>query len=227
MQSRGLLVLTSALLGSLALVPVSAFAAPPTCATLATDPAFGLAGNAKISQTASDNQGLKSPNAAIVAATATNKGYCNVRFQYSAKSGPADGYAPGESQTIGIGIGLPLNSTDGGAGGVQGAWNGKVENLGGGGLVGTVGSTTSATNAGYVGSATDAGHNSSQNSGTLGAFGVIQASHQLNIGKITDFASEAQHQQYLWALALAKQYYGQPATRNYWNGCSTGGRQGL
>jgi hypothetical protein len=225
MQRRRLVCLTTVLFG--VLTPAAAFAAPPTCAELATNPAFGLAGNPNITATPSDNQGSPSPSATIVPATATNAAYCNVRFQYSAKSGPADGYAPGESQTIGIGIGLPLNSTDGGTGGVQGAWNGKVENLGGGGLVGTVGSTTSATNAGYVGSATDAGHNTSQNNGTVGAFGVIQASHQLNVGKITDFASEAQHQQYLWALALAKQYYGQPATRNYWNGCSTGGRQGL
>ncbi len=30
----------------------------------------------------------------------------------------------------------------------------------------------------------------------------------------------------MWAKWLANKYYGQPAARNYWNGCSTGGRQG-
>ena len=64
---------------------------------------------------------------------------------------------PRESlQTIGIGVGLPLNSTDGGTAhnpqgytwtGVNGAWNGAVENIGGGGLQGTVPATTQATTA--------------------------------------------------------------------------------
>jgi Tannase and feruloyl esterase len=227
MQRGVLVVLASALLGSAALTPAAAFAAPPTCAELALNPAFGLAGNRNITATASDNQGIASPSATVVVATATNAAYCNVQIQFSSKSGPSDGYAPGESQTIGIGIGLPLNSTDGGTGGVEGAWNGKVENLGGGGLIGTIGSTTAATNAGFVGSSTDGGHNTSQNGGSAGNFGVIQSSHQLDVGKLTDFASEAQHQQYLWALAVAEKYYGRAATRNYWNGCSTGGRQGL
>jgi Tannase and feruloyl esterase len=220
-------VLASALLGSAALTPAVAFAAPPTCAELALNPAFGLAGNPNITATTSDNQGIASPSSTVVLATATNAAYCNVQIQFSSKSGPSYGYAPGESQTIGIGIGLPLNSTDGGTGGVEGAWNGKVENLGGGGLIGTIGSTTAATNAGFVGSSTDGGHNTSQNGGSAGNFGVIQSSHQLDTGKLTDFASEAQHQQYLWALAVAEKYYGRAATRNYWNGCSTGGRQGL
>jgi feruloyl esterase len=141
----------------------------------------------------------------------------------------------GESQTIGINIGLPLNSTDGGTPSnptgyswtaINGAWNGKVENLGGGGLAGSLGSVTAATNAGYVGSITDGGHNTAQN-GTVGDFAVIQTTHQLDVGKITDFASESLHQQYSWALALTKSYYGHAPARNYWYGCSTGGRQGL
>jgi len=35
-------------------------------------------------------------------------------------------YAVGQAQRIGIRVGFPLNSFDGGTGGVQGAWNGKV-----------------------------------------------------------------------------------------------------
>ncbi len=144
MQRRTLLGLTAALMGSAALTPVTAFAAgPPTCAQLATNPAYGLAGNVNITQTASDNQGLVSPSAAIVPATSTNAAYCLVHFQFSSESGPAYGYAVGESQTIGIVIGLPLNSADGGTPhnpsgyswtAVNGAWNGKVVNLGGGGF---------------------------------------------------------------------------------------------
>jgi Tannase and feruloyl esterase len=236
MRKRTLSYIIPVLLGSAALMPVTAFAGrPPTCAQLATNPAYGLTSNPLITATASDNQGLASPAAAIVPATATDAAYCLVHLQFSSKSGPKYGYAVGESQTIGINIGLPLNSTDGGSPtnptgyswtAVNGAWNGKVENLGGGGLAGTLGSVTAATDAGYVGSITDGGHNTTQN-GTVGNFAVIQATHQLDVGKITDFASESLHQQYLWALALADSYYGHAPIRNYWYGCSTGGRQGL
>jgi hypothetical protein len=194
-----------------------------------------LAGNPLVTATDSDNQGLVSPSAAIVPATATDAAYCLVHLQFSSKSGPKYGYAVGESQTIGINVGLPLNTTDGGTpqnpagyswSAINGAWNGKVENLGGGGLAGSLGSVTAATDAGYVGSITDGGHNTAQN-GTVGNFAVIQTTNQLDVGKITDFASESLHQQYSWALALAISYYDHVPARNYWYGCSTGGRQGL
>jgi hypothetical protein len=236
MQRKKLVALAALLLGSAA--PATAFAAPlPTCSQLATNAAYGLAGSLVITQTATDNQGLVSPSASIVPATSANSAYCLVHIQYSSGSGPAYGYASGESQTIGINITLPLNSTDGGTpanptgytwAAVNGAWNGKVENSGGGGLQGSLNpgnlTLTQATNAGYVGSVTDAGHSSAQN-GTLGNYAVVNG--QLDVGKLDDFSYESVHQQYLWALALAQSYYGQPATRNYWWGCSTGGRQGM
>ncbi len=224
MQGRSLVALTAALLGSAALTPVPASAAGPiTCSQLATL----LAGNTYVTQSASDNQGLPSPTATIVPAAGTNAAYCKVHFQFSAQSGPTFGYAAGQSQTIGLNFGLPLDSVDGGTGGtLQGAWNGRVLNIGGGGNVGTLGSTTSATNAHDVGSVTDGGHNST-GSGTVGNFGIIQATNQLDLGEINDFTWESLHQEYVWALWLANKYYGVPAQRNYWLGCSTGGRQGL
>jgi Tannase and feruloyl esterase len=88
--------------------------------------------------------------------------------------------------------------------------------------VGAVGPVNVATNARYVGSSTDSGH-----VGPDPAFGVIQATHELDLGKIEDFFSESLRLQYQWALRLARTYYGKPAIRNYWDGCSTGGRQGL
>ena len=238
-KSHRLLALTAALMGSAALTPVtSASAAPavPTCSQLATL----LAGNSYITQTASDNQSLPSPTATIVAATATNAAYCKVHFQFSSKSGTAYGYAAGEAQTIGINIGLPLNSTDGGVPtnpkgvswtAVNGGWNGKIENLGGGGNRGTLGATTGPTNGGYVGATSDGGHNSGVNGNGTGAaignFAVIQATHQIDVGKYTDYAWESDHQEYVWAKWLAQKYYGQAAQRNYWSGCSQGGYEGL
>jgi len=215
MERRQLTALSGAALGAIILTPVAAIALP-TCAQLATDPANGLAGNPVIT----------SATSVVVPPAGSNLGYCNVQITYSAKSGPADGYAVGQSQAIRIGVGLPLSSADGGTGGVQGAWNGKLENLGGGGLVGNVGSTTSATNAGYVGSSTDGGHTTAEN-GALGNFGVIQATNTLNVGKINDYIIESVHQQVEWAKQISTTYYGKAATRNYWNGCSTGGRQGF
>jgi hypothetical protein len=148
---------------------------------------------------------------------------CEANFIYSSRGGPANGYAVGQNQRIGIRVGLPLNSLDGGSGGVQGAWNGKVRNIGGGGLQGGLSPVTAATNAGYVGSNTDTGHPTQDNPN----FPVIQATHELNYGRLDDFLRESIHQQYRWALALAETYYGLRATRNYWDGCSTGGREGL
>ena len=56
---------------------------------------------------------------------------------------------------------------------------------------------------------------------------MIQATHELNLGKIEDFFSESLRLHDQWALRLAESYYFKPAARNYWDGCSTGGRQGL
>ncbi len=146
---------------------------------------------------------------------------CEANFIYSSRSGPADGYAIGQNQRIGIRVGFPLNSADNG--GAPSSWNGKVRNIGGGGLQGGLSAITTATNAGYVGSNTDTGHPTQDNPN----FPVIQDTHELNYGRLDDFLRESIHQQYKWALALTEVYYGRPATRNYWDGCSTGGREGL
>ena len=124
-----LLCATTALLASTALTPCWG-AAPPNCSDLAA-------------------QILTNPD--VVAATSVlvpastspaNLAYCNVQLKYSHLAGPAAGYAPGQSQIIQVGIGLPLSAADGGSGGVQGAWTGRIEDLGGGGTAGNVGSTT-------------------------------------------------------------------------------------
>src|SRR5262245_6262052 len=172
-----------------------------------------------------DRKSCRDHSTTLVPGAGTATAYCRVEFIVSERGGPAFGYAPGEIQQIGLRVGLPANSADGGSGGGvdgQGAWNGKVRNLGGGGLVGSVLPVNVATNARYVGSSTDSGH-----VGMDPAFGVIQATHELNLGKIEDFFSESLRLQYQWALRLARTYYGKPAIRNYWDGCSTGGRQGL
>jgi feruloyl esterase len=214
MQPRRCLSL-ALIVGLMAVGSATAFAQLPTCAQLNTDPAYGLVGNPVVIEKSST----------LVPPAGANPAYCRVDFVVSERGGTAFGYAAGEIQRVGLRVGLPANTADGGSGGGpdgQGAWNGKVRNLGGGGLVGAVGGVTAATNARYVGSSTDSGH-----TGNDPSFGVIQATHELNLGKIEDFFSESLRLQYQWALRLAQSYYGKPAVRNYWDGCSTGGRQGL
>src|ERR1700753_845109 len=163
----------------------------------------------------------------IQPAAGANASYCNVVLTVSTLAGPRDGYLPGQKQAIGIQIALPLSAVDGGSGGVQGAWNGRNENLRGGGFQGSFPAVphsvaVSATN-GYLGSITNAGHVSS--SATDTSF-VLNPDGTLNSGLIRDWAYNSIHEQNIWSKNLAAKYYGMGPKFNYWNGCSTGGRQG-
>jgi hypothetical protein len=202
-----LLGMAGALLGSTALVPSVASAAPsPTCAGLAAQ--------------LLPQKGIVSATSVIQAATSTHKSYCLVKILVSDLAGPKDGYLPGQREAINIGIGLPLSASDGGTGGAIGAWNQRIEDLGGGGYAGSVGSTTGATDAGFVGSSTDTGH-----VGGSGSF-ALNPDNTLNQGLINDFVFNGIHEQATWSKKLAKMYYGKQQKYAYWNGCSTGGRQG-
>jgi hypothetical protein len=134
----------------------------PRCGDLSTDPALGLAGNPAITRLAATSVAVSpglnwqpgmGPRAD--AQIATTVAYCRVDFWFnSGKSGPTDGYAPGQSQSIGIRVGLPLRQDDGGTG----VWNGKIHNLGSAGCMGHLGTVTPSTNAGYAGAVSDGGH---------------------------------------------------------------------
>ena len=213
-----------ALVGMFPAITTVSAQATPTCAALTEDPAYGLAGNPTVVQ----------HSATLVTAIAGRGGsipvppHCQVDLVISEREGPAHGYAAGEAQRVGIRIGLPANTADGGTGGGpdgEGSWNGKVVNLGGGSLVGSLGSILGPTVAGYVASFTDSGHTTTDPND--GRWGVIQDTRELNVGKIQDFYSESLRLQYQWALRLANTYFGKPAARNYFQGCSTGGRQGM
>ncbi len=220
--------------------------ATPTCAELATDPAWGLAANPAVA-------GL---TAVVVPASGSNLAYCKVDFTDETLVGPDFGYLPGETSKFGIRVGLPLNANDGGAGGVQGAWNGNVETLGNGGFAGSVSAVTTATNAGYVGTGTDTGHNASIRNtvpnpnpppatpttmqvppSENGAVFALRADGRcvdpssttpcsLDYGRIMDYGWRGQHHANMWGRRIAKIYYGMKHRRNYYSGCSDGGREG-
>src|SRR5689334_17002520 len=96
----------------------------PACDALASDPRWGLAGNSALT-------GL---TAVITAATATDQAYCQVDFTDVSLVGPRYGYREGQTSEIRVRVGLPLNASDGGSGGVQGAWNGRIQSRGNGGF---------------------------------------------------------------------------------------------
>jgi hypothetical protein len=174
--------------------------AAPSCGSLASYPQFGLTGNPAI----------KSVTSAIAATAApASVTYCKVTLVY--------GTSP--NQNITIAIGLPLNSSDGGSGGVQGAWNGRTQGLGGGGCAGNL-NVDAAVSDHYVGSGTDGGHAGGDCTPGVNANGTY------NIGFIEDFFRVGIKQEILWSKQIANSYYGRRPDYNYWNGCSTGGRQG-
>jgi hypothetical protein len=123
-------------LSALIFAPVTALALP-SCLDLRDNPAYGLAGRADVL------------NLTASLTTTGANARCEINFIYSSRGGPEFGYDEGEQQRVAIRVGLPRNSGDGGAGGIEGAWNGRTRALGGGGCVGSVGSVTSATSTGW------------------------------------------------------------------------------
>ena len=172
---------------------------PVVCTELATNPAYGLAGNPVI----------KSVTSVIIPPAGPNRSYCQVNILY--------GTSP--EQNINIRVGLPLNSLDGGTGGVQGAWNGRTQGIGGGGCAGSLG-VNAPVNAGYVGSGSDTGHAGGNCEPGVNEDGTY------NLQFINDFIRNAMKQQVLLSKSVTRAYYGLAPAYNYWNGCSTGGRQG-
>jgi hypothetical protein len=154
-------------------------------------------------------RGIKSMASAIVLASGNNVSYCQVDVLYGTSS----------QQNINVRVGLPLNSLDGGAGGVQGAWNGRTQGIGGGGCAGNL-NVSAPVNAGYVGSGNDTGHAGGNCEPGVNPDGTY------NLQFINDFIRNGIKQQVLLSKRIARSYYAMKPAYNYWNGCSTGGRQG-
>lgn len=118
---------------------------------------------------------------------------------------------PPSGDEIRIWIGLPL--TD---------WNGRFLGVGGGGFSGgSPNGVNGPVSAGYVAGSTDTGHE-----GGRGSF-ALDANNRLNWQLIRDNAYLGIHSMTTTGKALAREFYGTAPARAYWNGCSTGGRQGL
>ena len=97
-------------------------------------------------------------------------------------------------------------------------WNGKFEAVGGGGWAGVIsyGAMALALQDGYATASTDTGH--------TGGDAVFALGHP---EKVTDFSYRAVHEMTVKAKTFMASFYGRAPRLSYWNGCSTGGRQGL
>jgi hypothetical protein len=153
--------------------------------------------------------GIKSVTSAIVPAAGNNVSYCQVDVLYGTSA----------QQNINVRVGLPLGPLDGGSGAIVGAWNGRTQGIGGGGCAGNL-NVSAPVNAGYVGSGNDTGHVGGNCEPGVNADGSY------NLQFINDFIRNGIKQQVLLSKHLAARYYARRPAYNYWNGCSTGGRQG-
>ena len=101
-------------------------------------------------------------------------------------------------------------------------WNGRFQGTGGGGFSGGgPASLRQPLTAGYAAGSTDTGHE-----GGRGSF-ALDANGRLNWPLIRDNAYLGIHDMTVTGKALTKELYGKPPRYSYFNGCSTGGRQGL
>lgn len=103
-------------------------------------------------------------------------------------------------------------------------WNGRYRGEGGGGYAGQVSyaGLAEGIRRGYATASTDTGHPASAG----GSFS-LKPDGTLNTQLIGDFAERSLRELAIKAKALIKAYYGTAPRYSYWNGCSTGGRQGL
>lgn len=123
---------------------------------------------------------------------------------------------PSSDSDIKVEVWLPAAA--GGSGGQASGWNGKFQAVGNGGWAGVISyaAMAEALRAGYATASTDTGH--------VGGRGTFALDHP---EKLVDFSWRSEHEMTVQAKVLIQAFYGTAAKLSYWNGCSTGGRQGL
>ncbi len=138
----------------------------------------------------------------------------------SATAIPAASGVPAHCQLDGLiapEIGFQINLPDN--------WNRRFYMFGNGGYAGETADTPPkplyrdhALAAGFATAWTNTGHDARRE--PLASFAASQA-------KLVDYAFRAVHLTAVTGKRFVTEYYGHPAATSYWDGCSTGGRQGL
>jgi hypothetical protein len=145
-------------------------------------------------------------SAVLTAATQTLPEHCLVRGVTQQRIG-TDGVQYGNL----FEVRLPTN------------WNGRFLFTGGGGTEGSVPAATGGLAQGFATATQDGGHENS----VLTAAGKSTLDFYLESSAFQANANTSIDKTYQTAQYLIAQYYGRGADRNYFNGCSTGGRQGM
>lgn len=105
-------------------------------------------------------------------------------------------------------------------------WNGRFQMVGNGGKAGSIslGDMRTALRLGYASSSTDTGHDNA-----IQAEGGARFGNDALFGKEReiDFGWRAVHLTAKASKELIRAHYDRKPRYSYWNGCSTGGRQGL
>jgi hypothetical protein len=118
---------------------------------------------------------------------------------------------PPAGDKIKIWIGIPITN-----------WNGRFLGIGGGGFLGgSPAGVNQPVALGYASGSTDTGHE-----GGSGSFALDSSGH-LDWQRIRDNAHVGIHEMTVTGKALTEAMYGVAPRYSYFNGCSTGGRQGL
>jgi feruloyl esterase len=106
------------------------------------------------------------------------------------------------------------------------SWNGKVLGIGGGGAAGnlTIQAASAGLSRGYAIVQNDLGHPST---GATDWSFTLKGQGQPNTEGIIDFGHRATHEATVVGKQVVSRYYSRAPQRSYWQGCSTGGRQGL
>jgi feruloyl esterase len=100
------------------------------------------------------------------------------------------------------------------------AWNGRFLGVGNGGWGGSIAypALLTALKQGFAAASTDTGHTGKSGEASF-ALGHPE--------KLIDFGYRSIHLMSVDAKAIITKFYGKPIRYSYWNGCSTGGKQGL
>ncbi|MEW2489098.1 DUF6351 family protein [Streptomyces sp. NPDC048411] len=119
---------------------------------------------------------------------------------------------PGEGDHAKVKVWLPQNG-----------WNGRLQTIGGSAFAaGDYGTgLADAVKKGYAAATTDAGVKS-----YLDTSWALDAKGRVNTPLLKNFASRSEHEAAVVAKQVIGDYYGRTASYAYFNGCSTGGRQG-
>ena len=110
-------------------------------------------------------------------------------------------------------------------------WNGNYMAEGGGVYAGTLEPSPTDANvtAGYAVSQTDTGHEEDPftSEWVIDPLGPVDGSEDINWNRVNDFGYLSLHYMAVDSKAVIDAYYGLSPKYSFWNGCSTGGRQGL